>query len=130
MFLVPVWPFDFSGGDAQGRYMAEDENGEVPKLPPDARLESLNERLERLQQAEAKRTSRAQGDAGDRTGRLVVNQLIGGPLGGGIVGWLLDRWLGTAPWLMLTLMFVGFAGGVFNIFRISSKHGGSDRRDG
>jgi ATP synthase protein I len=107
--------------------MAEDENGEVPKLPPDARLESLDQRLDRMQQAEAKRTGRAQGD---RTGWLVVNQLIGGPLGGGIVGWLLDRWLGTAPWLMLTLMFVGFAGGVFNIFRVSSNRAGADRRDG
>ena len=33
-----------------------DETDEVPKLPPDARLESLDERLDRLQQAEAKRT--------------------------------------------------------------------------
>jgi F0F1-type ATP synthase assembly protein I len=31
---------------------------------------------------------------------------------------------------MLGLMFVGFAGGVFNIIRISSKHAGADRRDG
>ena len=36
--------------------MAEDESGEVPKLPPDARLESLDERLDQLQEAEAKRT--------------------------------------------------------------------------
>ena len=56
MLLVPVWPSDFSRGDAQGRRMAEDETGEVPKLPPDARLESLDKRLDRLQQAEAKRT--------------------------------------------------------------------------
>jgi ATP synthase protein I len=110
--------------------MAEDETGEVPKLPPDARLESLDQRLDRVQQAEAKRTRRAEGDPGSIAGRLVLNQLIGGPLGGGVVGWLLDRWLGTAPWLMLILMFVGFAGGVINIFRISSKSAGSNRRDG
>ena len=42
--------------------MAEDETGEVPKLPPDARLESLDERLDRLQQAEAKRTAKVQPD--------------------------------------------------------------------
>ena len=109
--------------------MAEDETGEVPKLPPDARLESLDERLDRLQRQEAQRASRAQGEGTHRAARLVVNQLIGGPLGGAIVGWVLDRWLGTAPWLMLGLMFTGFAGGVFNVFRISSKHAGSDRRD-
>jgi ATP synthase protein I len=30
--------------------MAEDETDEVPKLPPDARLESLDQRLARLQE--------------------------------------------------------------------------------
>jgi ATP synthase protein I len=110
--------------------VAEDDTDEVPKLPPDARLGSLDERLDRLQQTEAKRTAKAQGDAGNNAARLVVNQLIGGPLGGAIVGWLLDRWLGTAPWLMLGLMFVGFVGGFINIFRISSKHAGGDQRDG
>ena len=101
--------------------MAEDDSEEVPKLPPDARLESLDQRLDRLHQAEAERTARAEGNAGNRAGRLVVNQLIGGPLGGAIVGWLLDRWLGTAPWLLLILMFVGFAGGFINVIRISNK---------
>ena len=101
--------------------MAEDETNEVPKLPADVRLESLDERLDRLQSQGAAKKAKEQGDAGIRAGRLVVNQLVGGPLGGGIVGWLLDRWLGTAPWLMLGLMFVGFAGGFINVIRISNK---------
>ncbi len=63
MFLVPAWPFDFSRGDAQGRRMAEDESAEVPKLPPDARLESLDERLDRPQQEEDKRNRQRMPDA-------------------------------------------------------------------
>ena len=130
MFLVLAWPHVFfGGGDAQGRDMAEDDTDEVPKLPPDARLESLDERLDRLRRAGAEKATRAQGEASNRAGRLVVNQLIGGPVGGGIVGWLLDRWLGTAPWLMLGLMFVGFAGGFINVVRISNKPRG-DAPDG
>jgi ATP synthase protein I len=101
--------------------MAEDENDEVPKLPPDARLESLDERLDRAQRREAAKASRVQDDPTYRTGQLVLSQLIGGPLGGGVIGWLLDRWLGTAPWLMLVLLFLGFAGGMFNAFRIASN---------
>ena len=121
----PGLALDLGRGDAQGRRMAEDETDEVPKLPPDARLESLDQRLNRLQQAEAEKTARAEGHAGNRASRLVVNQLIGGPLGGAIVGWLLDRWLGTAPWLLLGLMFVGFAGGFINVIRISNKPRGN-----
>ena len=121
MFLVPVRPLDFSRGDAQGRRMAEDETGEVPKLPPDARLESLDKRLDRLHQEEAKRDARKQNSS---AGRLVVSQLVGGPLGGAIVGWVLDQWLGTAPWILLGLMFIGFAGGFISVMRTSARSTG------
>src|SRR5438270_1302877 len=129
MFLARVWPLSFGRGDAQGRDMAEDDTGEVPKLPPDARLESLDQRLDRLQQEEAKRTAKRQPDESYRAGQLILSQLIGGPLGGGVIGWLLDRWWGTAPWLMLGLLFLGFAGGMFNVFRISGQQGGTSRPD-
>jgi ATP synthase protein I len=99
--------------------MAEDETDEVPKLPPDARLESLDERLDRLRQAEAKRTAKKQPDRSYQVGQLVLSHLVGAPLGGGIIGWLLDRWLGTKPWLMLVMLFLGFAVGVMNVLRIS-----------
>jgi ATP synthase protein I len=122
MFLVLAWPHEFfGGGDAQGRDMAEDDTDEVPKLPPDARLESLDERLDRLQQAEAKRTAKRQPDANYQAGQLVLSQLVGCPLGGGIVGWLLDRWFGTKPWLMLVMLFLGFAVGIWNVIRISNN---------
>ena len=38
MFLVPLWPLDFSRGDAQGRHMATDENEEVAKRLSRGRL--------------------------------------------------------------------------------------------
>jgi ATP synthase protein I len=104
--------------------MAEDETGEVPKLPPDARLESLDERLERLQQAEAKRTARTEPDANYRTGQLVLSHLVGAPAGGFLIGFVLDKWLGTKPWLMLLMLFVGFAVGIWNVIRISSNPSG------
>src|SRR3954467_14635727 len=99
--------------------MAEDEEAEVPKLPPDARLESLDERLDRLQQAEAKRTRRAQGDPNMRIAQVVIGYLIGGPLGGGLLGWGLDSLFGTKPWLTLVMLFLGFGVGIRNVVRIS-----------
>ena len=107
--------------------MAEDETDEVPKLPNDARLESLDQRLDRIQRREADKAAKAESDASSSAGRLVVSQLVGGPMGGAIVGWLLDRWLGTAPWVMLGLMFIGFAGGLINVVRISGKQAGTGR---
>ena len=96
------------------------DDDDVQKLPPDARLESLDERLDRLQQAEAKRTAKRQPDKSYQAGQLILSQLVGCPLGGGIVGWLLDRWFGTKPWLMLVMLFLGFAVGVWNVIRISN----------
>ena len=104
--------------------MAEDESGEVPKLPPDARLESLDERLERLQQAEAKRTQRAQPDPSTRLWQQLFGQLIGAPIAGGVIGWGLDHVaaaLGhrTFPLFFILMLFFGFGVGVRNIMRLS-----------
>jgi ATP synthase protein I len=124
MFLVPVWPLDFSRGDAQGRCMAEDETDGVPKLPPDSRLESLDERLDRLQQAEAKRTQRAQPNPGDRLWQQLFGHLIGAPIGGAVIGWGLDSLAAmfghrTFPLFFLLMLFFGFGVGVRNVMRLS-----------
>ena len=124
MFFARVWPLSFSRGDAQGRYMAEDETGEVPKLPPDARLESLDQRLERLQQAEDRRTEARQPDQSTRLWQQLFGQLIGAPFGGAVIGWGLDSLAGmfghrTFPLFFLLMLFVGFGVGVRNIMRLS-----------
>ena len=104
--------------------MAEDETDEVPKLPPDARLESLDERLERLQQAEAKRTARVQPNPSDRLWQQLFGHLIGAPVGGAVIGWGLDSLAGltghrTFPLFFLLMLFFGFGVGVRNIMRLS-----------
>jgi len=105
--------------------MAEDENGEAPKLPPDARLESLDRRLDQLRQEEARKEVKAQGDPNYRIGQLVLSHLVGAPAGGFIIGFVLDKLLGTKPWLMLVMLFLGFAVGVMNVLRISKTPPGS-----
>ena len=99
--------------------MAEDETDEVPKLPTDARLESLDERLDRLQQAEAEKSRSVQVDPNMRITQVVIGYLIGGPLGGGLLGFGLDSLFGTKPWLTLVMLFLGFAVGIRNVVRIS-----------
>jgi ATP synthase protein I len=99
--------------------MAEDEFDEVQKLPPDARLESLDERLERLQQAEAKRTGGAQPNPSDRLWQQLFGHLIGAPVGGAVIGWVLDKLFGTFPLFFLLMLFFGFGVGVRKIKRHS-----------
>ena len=102
--------------------MVEDEPGQVPKLPEDARLDSLEQRLERAETAEAKRTGRAPAaDANEQLGNRVLSTLIGGLVGGTLIGWLLDRWLGTAPVLLITLMVLGTVGGFWSIIKLSTR---------
>jgi ATP synthase protein I len=37
------------------------------------------------------------------------------------VGWLLDRWLGTRPWLMVVGLILGAVAGFYEFFRLTSK---------
>ena len=99
--------------------MATDETGQDPRLPPDARLDSLEQRLDRLQEAEAKRTRKAEANPVNRIWSLMFSHLVGAPVGGGVIGWGLDTLFGTFPTFFLVMLFVGFGVGVVNVMRIS-----------
>ena len=103
--------------------MAEDEPGQDPKLPEDARLGSLEERLRQAQADEAVRTGqdRKPADSNEQLGNRVLSYLLGGLLGGAAIGWALDRLLDTSPWLLLIMLFLGTAAGFWNIIKISTQ---------
>ena len=99
--------------------METDETEEAPKLPPDARLGSLEERLDRAEKVEAAKTSKRQGDPAARISQQLFGHLIGAPFGGGLIGWGLDSLFGTFPVLFLLMLFFGFGVGVRNVMRLS-----------
>jgi ATP synthase protein I len=37
------------------------------------------------------------------------------------IGWMLDKWLGTEPWLLIGGIVLGSAAGLYEFVRISSK---------
>jgi ATP synthase protein I len=37
------------------------------------------------------------------------------------LGWMLDKWLGTDPWLLIIGIVLGSAAGLFEFVRLSSK---------
>ena len=101
--------------------MAENGPEQDPTSPEDARLTSLDERLRQAQAEEAVRTGKTRKPANSQyeLGNRVLSYLLGGLLGGGVIGWALDSWLGTSPWLLLTMLFLGTAAGFRSIIRMS-----------
>lgn len=52
--------------------------------------------------------------------RVLVEMAAGVGVGAGL-GWLVDSWLGTRPWLMLVLVVLGFAAGIRNVLREGNR---------
>ena len=48
-------------------------------------------------------------------------ELVVGVAVGGFIGWLLDRQLGSAPWMMVLFVILGFAAGLLNVIRAAQK---------
>lgn len=61
---------------------------------------------------------------GLRAGVEVVSALIVGVA----IGFALDRWLGTTPWLFLLFFVLGAAAGVMNVYRLIAPPAGA-RKD-
>ncbi len=106
--------------------------------PEDSEDRELRARLDRLSKAlEDRRTQeegqQVQGEAaaagrGMTLGFRVLADLLAGILVGAGIGWLLDRWLSTKPYLMIVFLFLGTAAGILNVMRAAS--GGPPRRPG
>lgn len=47
--------------------------------------------------------------------------LFAAVVSGLLAGWLLDRWLGTAPWLLVAGIILGAAAGFYELIRTASK---------
>jgi ATP synthase protein I len=102
--------------------MSDDKTGQDVESPQDARLDSLDERLQRAQAKEAERTGRAPpADANEQLGQRVLSTLLGGLFGGAVIGWLLDGWLGTGHLLLVVMMVLGTVGGFWSIIKMSSR---------
>jgi len=54
--------------------------------------------------------------------RVSVEILAALAVGVGI-GWVLDRWLGTGPWLLVTFVLLGGAAGMLNVYRMARGFG-------
>jgi ATP synthase protein I len=91
--------------------------------PPGKGLSQLKARLATAR-ARDKRSTGGKRDT-DASGIGIAMRVgieLAGTLAVGVgIGWLLDRWLGTGPWLLVVFFFLGSAAGVLNVYR-AVKH--------
>lgn len=80
-----------------------------------ARAQSERRVAEQAAQAPAKDMS------GWNRGMRLGSEFIAAILVGAGMGYLLDLWLHTSPWLLLVMLMVGFAAGVLNVIRAASE---------
>ena len=50
-------------------------------------------------------------------GMRMAAELVSAIIVGGLIGYALDAWLGTKPWLFLLFFVLGFVAGVLNVVR-------------
>ena len=100
--------------------MADDRN-DAPAVREDPAIDSLEGRIAAARVAEDKRLGRENAPAADArgVGMQIASTMVGYPLGGIVVGWLLDSVFNTRPWIMLGLMFLAFFGACLQVVRFN-----------
>ena len=95
----------------------EPENAPVGEDP---QLDSLETRIAAARQAEDKRLGRDKPVADARSRAMsIASTMVGYPLGGIVIGWVLDGLFDTRPWIMIGLMFLAFFGACLQVVRFN-----------
>lgn len=91
----------------------------------EGRISDLGQRLDKVK---AQRATDADADLdaemrgrGMAYGLRMAAELVAAVIVGGAIGYGLDRWLGSTPWLFLLFFVLGFAAGVLNVVRAYEK---------
>ena len=102
--------------------MSDDKPAREP-IGEDARIDTLEERIKaaRTREDQRNRPRTQETDANYKLGNRVLAELIGGPLAGGLIGWVIDQFAGTIPWGLLVGLFLGIVVAFRNIIRISNR---------
>jgi ATP synthase protein I len=82
----------------------------------DERLRAAQDRLKREQPEPAPGASGSASPMG--IGIRVGTELVAAMAVAVAIGWGLDRWLGTSPWLMGLFVLLGGVAGVANVWRL------------
>lgn len=83
----------------------------------EARRQRLNAELATHRMPEAPPSQGKKDAQGFAMAIKLSSEFIAGVVVGAFLGYLLDRFFGTAPWGMIVLLLLGFCAGVLNVLR-------------
>ena len=88
---------------------------------PSDRLARLDERLREARARDRVETGTGPDNAGLQQGmaaglRIGVELVVAIVVATGL-GWVIDRWAGTSPWVTIAMFFLGVAAGMVNVYR-------------
>jgi ATP synthase protein I len=106
------WFFKAFGAGRKG-IMGEDD--------PKSSFEDLDARLQSARQRQMPPSRGSQQAKPLGVAMRISVELAAGLVVGGGIGYVLDRWLGTGPWLMIVFFFVGAAAGIRNVMRAARE---------
>jgi len=89
-------------------------------LTPDElgrKIKDAQEKQERPSMPQKQAAGGGQNRSGMGQALRAGTDLVAALVVGGFLGYWIDRWLGTTPWAMIILFFLGFAAGFLNIYR-------------
>ena len=90
-----------------------------PSLPDPADKRDLESLEARLEAAKARHEPEARQSASSALaqGTRHAFEIAATTLVGGGIGWMLDRWLETGPWLLLLFFLLGLTAGFWNLLK-------------
>ena len=88
-------------------------------------LEDLAERIQRLKAETTPATAPGPGQSMSGLGMAfgVAAHMVAGLGVGAAIGYFLDAWLGTSPWMLCLFCFFGAGAGVLNTYRMATGIG-------
>ena len=98
-----------------------DDRKDAPAVREDPALDSLESRIAAARNAEDKRLGIENVTAAEAQGKgmQIASTMVGYPLGGIVIGWVLDGLFDTRPWIMIGLMFLAFFGACLQVVRFN-----------
>ncbi len=90
-------------------------------MPSD--LDDLDRKLKQASKAHGLTPEQVRNAEDMSMGMRAGTELVGAVIAGGVIGYLIDQWLGSKPWGLIILLLLGVITGFVNVWRTTQNMG-------